>query len=414
MPTKPQSPGPNTTTPTSRKAKTPKQDEGRAGGKAGSDGGIVLLKEQGGVKMSPAVAGKTSVPPPVKDAPATPQAQTGPNRQRRRPRKLNKEPTSQDDTKESSPAALVATPSGEGVPAAATAELEALKSRVRGLEAKVEELYKGGGDSRNRSPRRRGKSRKGSSQQVPTASAAEPAKVEEVEDEAEEELVRLEDELEVARRDLELYRPKNRPKSKRTKSEETEYIEEIPRERVGVEDKAELPDRQVTLSGSYRIPLPSNVSMDDVKTIQSGVSAAQNVARGFLEQRRARQAMQEPTPPAPKAKKAPTSTAVAKASETEGKQSWGEWFGGYSVAVSRAVKNIEAEAALENQRAGSSGSSTKKAPQSAKAAGTTSTKGASSTKPKANPKTAGKAAPRPSMKSRAATLSNEQVEGLMN
>jgi hypothetical protein len=240
------------------------------------------------------------------------------------------------------------------------------------------------------------------------------ARVEEVEDEAEEELVRLEDELEVARRDLELYRPRNRPKGKRTKSEETEYIEEIPRGGVSVEDTATMGDRQVTLSGSYRIPLPSTVNMDDVKTIQSGVSAAQNVARSFLEQRRARQAMQEPNAPAPKAKKAPTSTAVARPSDNEGKQSWGEWFGGYSVAVSRAVKNIEAETALESQRAGSAGTGTRKPPQSAKTAGAASSKGASSAKPKASTKAPGKATPRPPMKSRAATLSNEQVEGLMN
>ena len=42
---------------------------------------------------------------------------------------------------------------------AAASELEALKSRVRGLEARVEELYKSHGErgSSARSPRRRGK-----------------------------------------------------------------------------------------------------------------------------------------------------------------------------------------------------------------------------------------------------------------
>jgi hypothetical protein len=40
-----------------------------------------------------------------------------------------------------------------------------------------------------------------------------------------------------------------------------------------------------------------------------------------------------------------------------GKKSWGEWFGGYSVAISRAVKNIEAEAAIESQRVGATSAS---------------------------------------------------------
>lgn len=365
------------------------------------------VKSEGKMSSAPAKAG-TSLPP-VKDAANAASSSnanpTGPNRQRRRPRKLNKEPAPQNENS-NIPAAGI-----DVVPPAATAELEALKSRVRGLEAKVEELYKASGETRGgRSPRRRGKGRKGSGQQVPTSTILESGNVEEIEDEADEELVRLEGELEVARRDLESYHPRPRPRTKRSASGETEYIEEIPRDGIGgAEDTADTGDRQVTLTGSYRIPLPSSVSMEDVKNIQSGVSAAQNVAKSFLEQRRARQAMESPQPPrtatpTPKAKQpSSSSTAVAKAKE-DGTQTWSEWFGGYSMAISRAVKNIEAEAAIESQKRPAPASRMKSAP-AAKSAPATG-------KPKASAGTA--KSQRPTMKSRTGNLSSEQVHGLMS
>jgi flagellar motility protein MotE (MotC chaperone) len=224
--------------------------------------------------MSPALA-KAPTPPTQAKAASTAApapAATGPNRQRRRPRKLNKDTeTEVKAATPSSAAAAAAAPAAnakETVLPASTQEIEALKSRVRGLEAKVEELYKEGVDRRDKSPRRRGKARKDSSQQqVPTLSTPEPSsKVVEVEDEADEELGRLEDELEVARRDLESFQPRSaRPRGKRTTSGDTEYIEEIPRGNVGeVEDTVDTGDRQVTLTGSYRIPLPSTHSLAHV------------------------------------------------------------------------------------------------------------------------------------------------------
>jgi hypothetical protein len=173
-------------------------------------------------------------------------------------------------------------------------------------------------------------------------------------------------------------------------------VEEIPREAPGVSVGS---DRQVTLSGSYRIPLPASLNPEDVKTIQSGVSAAQNVARSFLDQRRANQAMKQAQtdagpPPTSRSSKAKASSKAAPAQSTEisatadtgGKQSWGEWIGGYSMAISRAVKSIEHEAAMEAQTRVSS------TPRS--------TAGGGATKKK-----------RPSAKT---TLSGEQVQGLMS
>ncbi|USP82023.1 hypothetical protein yc1106_09297 [Curvularia clavata] len=426
MVSKSSSPGPNATpaTPTkqtrSRKGSTPNQVEQ---GRAGSAGGVVLPKKT--VAKAPASSEKkasaTIAANPATDDAAT----TGAKTPRKRPRKLNKEPTSTPTDKANSP-----TSSKIPNESLSNAELEALKARVRELEAKMEELYKTRGivDSRaGRSPRRRGKGRKASStEQVPQVKATESTadttgpriqeivdNKEEEEEEADEELVRLEGELEVARQDLEHYRPRMR----RTRSTETDYVEEIPR----TPSRAAGGERQVTLSGSYRIPIPSSVNLEDVQTIKSGVSAAQNLARSFLEQRRAAAAAaraqstaaaqdaQSSSSSRPSTTKVPPSKTRAKRNtnpntevavdNTETKQSWGDWIGGYSLAISRAVSKIEHEAAVEAQMAGGSGSG-----------------GSRSARPQGNrrmsvPTSKKMAGKRPAAKP---TLSAEQVHGLMS
>jgi len=418
MSTKPQTTGPNPTTATaakqarSRKAANP---DASNTGRAGSAGGVVLEKEATKKPSTTTTATATApkaTPSQPKDAPP-----------KRKPRKLNKEPTPTSNAPE------------KGL-STDNAELEALKSRVRGLEAKVEELYKstptsGSGVAAPRSPRRRGKGRKTSSSTT-TATLSNLAGKRDKEgqqqqqqqqqdtavddeEEADEELDRLESELEVARQDLALYHPggggtgqaTGRPRARRSGSEDADDVEEVPRERPGVQVGS---DRQVTLSGSYRIPLPATLNPEDVKTIQSGVTAAQNVARSFLDQRRASQALrnaQADAGPPPSAKasaganpnvsaKTRAPRAAAQGVETAaqetgaGKQSWGEWIGGYSMAISRAVKNIEHEAAMEAQKPGQTRGATRSK------AGT----GAAATRKK-----------RPAAKT---TLSGEQVEGLMS
>ncbi|KAH6858011.1 hypothetical protein B0T12DRAFT_483359 [Alternaria alternata] len=347
MAVKPSSPEPNATPATpikqarSRKAATPSQSEQ---GRAGSAGGVVLPKDSS-AKVSASSSKKAVVAPSTDEVTAA-----ASKTQKKKPRKLNKEPTSTPaDTAKS------AATNKSDVPS--SSELEALKSRVRGLEAKVEELYKAGAipDSRpGRSPRRRGKGRKASSSaQVPTLNTTvndSNARVQELDDddeeeEADEELVRLEGELEVARQDLEHYHPSTRG----GRSGGAEYVEEINRGSSGTSAGA---DRQVTLSGSYRIPIPANVNLEDVKTIKSGVSAAQNVARSFLEQRRAAAALRaennvSSSPqsnakttkvPAskmssgttPKPKRSMSSSMEVAVDNSDGKQSWSEWIGGYT------------------------------------------------------------------------------------
>ncbi|CAG5182836.1 uncharacterized protein ALTATR162_LOCUS10359 [Alternaria atra] len=418
MAAKPSSPGPNATPATpvkqtrSRKATTPSQTEQ---GRAGSAGGVVLPKEPS-AKVPASSTKKAAVAPSTDDVTAA-AAKTP----KKKPRKLNKEPTSTStDTAKSTATNKIQA----DVPS--PSELESLKSRVRGLEAKVEELYKAGAipDSRpGRSPRRRGKGRKSSSAaQVPTLNTTandSNARVQEVDDddeeeEADEELVRLEGELEVARQDLEHFHPRTRGAT----SGGTEYVEEIDR---GASGTSAGTDRQVTLSGSYRIPIPANVNLEDVKTIKSGVSAAQNVARSFLEQRRAAAALRadnNASSPQHQSNAKTTKVSASKSSSaatskpkrsmssnmevavdnSDGKQSWSEWIGGYSMAITRAVSKIEHEAAVEAQRSGGSGSTSANRPAA----------GGRRTSAPTSKKVAGK---RPAAKT---TLSGEQVHGLMS
>jgi hypothetical protein len=338
MASKTSSPGLNTTTTPapkasrSRKAANLTPDAGRAG----SAGGILLDK--------PKVAKPTKTSP----VPKVPSTQDTTATPRRKPRKLNKDPT---------PAPTA--PVKDALPTPEPTEIEALKSRVRGLEAKVEELYKSGSLERpGRSPRRRGKGRKSSAAQgVPTLTSAAKASVaddndddddvEEIirsDDPGVQELVQLEGELEVARRDLDAFRPLD---------DGDEDVEEIQRDSTAGGSGGG--NRHVTLSGSYRIPLPSSVSVSDVKNIQSGVSAAQNVARSFLEQRRAanasvKGAASSSTTPARPAPKSVSSSLTVTTQDDGDKKSWSEWIGGYSVAISRAVGKIEHEAAVESGR----------------------------------------------------------------
>lgn len=258
---------------------------------------------------------QTEPSPKDPNAPAT----TGPNR-KRRPRKLNKDRPA-DGAAGSGPS-NAANNEGEG---AVNHELEALKSRVRGLEAKVEELYK---TSPGRSPRRRGKGRKGSNQAQPAD--PKPANAADAADEAE--LQRLEGELASARQDLATASRPSRQRPARTASGGDD-VEEVPRLN-GPAVEGDKDGKAVTLSGSYRIPLPASVSMSDVRNIQSGIASAHAVARGFLDARRA---------------DAPRSPPRRNSAGGEGGQgqSWSEWFGAYSMSISRAVKNIEADAALE-------------------------------------------------------------------
>ncbi|KAF2851552.1 hypothetical protein T440DRAFT_467803, partial [Plenodomus tracheiphilus IPT5] len=349
------------------------QKPGKAG--AGVSEGVGAGKEsvkKSLVSTAPSPAGTAALAKLVSER------STSDPKPRRKPRKLKKngplDPTSDTASISSVPADTTQDPA---------AELDALKSRVRGLEAKVEELYSNTSTrpQSSRSPRRRGKGRKVSSlTQAPTLNTlpgmskdqAANRRNEVKEEEADEELVRLEGELEVARQDLDSYPYRSYPHRTASQDSDQNDIEEIPRD--SGERTMMQGNKQVTLSGSYRIPIPTNVSMDDVKNIKSGVSAAQNVAKTFLEQRRAAAALRAEQSAASSSSKTTTATTTARHSasgssstraesggamgrdicvgegNSEDKQSWGDWIGGYSLAITRAVKSIEHEAAMESRR----------------------------------------------------------------
>lgn len=184
---------------------------------------------------------------------------------KRKPRKLQRAPASQPQ-----PGSVRSTDTQ-----LLNTEIETLKGRIRGLELQVEELYNHAtpppapapapapSSATPKQPRRRGRGRNGP---VPPRSAAE--------------LERLEAQLAASEKELAGLR--SRAAGKQTVDDD---VEEVPRtDSTG--DDLQGQQRQVTLAGSYRIPLPATVSMDDVRTIQSGINSANNVVKGIMETRR--------------------------------------------------------------------------------------------------------------------------------
>lgn len=154
-------------------------------------------------------------------------------------------------------------------------------------------------------------------------------------------------ELEGARRDLAAFR---------SSEDDDNDVEEIPRNDGVRNENKNSTGKHVTLSGSYRIPLPSSISPADISHIQSGVTAAQNVARSILENRRSPNT-NTPTSSG-NGKQRPSPKSVSSSLEIEerglegGRKSWSEWIGGYSVAITRAVGKMEYEAGVESREGG--------------------------------------------------------------
>jgi hypothetical protein len=221
-------------------------------------------RQNSGVPLPPDVIAEQTAPPNSSDG-------IGGQGRKRKPRKLGR-PTG------ATAADGVGTPSGN--PSALNQEVEALKSKVNQLEGQVEELYNRAGSANlaaTKSPRRRGRGR-----------GPPPP-------ESLEELQKLEVELAETQRELAALRlkreavgtgtPSQRPGGLSRRASVDDDVEEIPRiSGPGVESASQ--GKSVTLTGSYRIPLPSSVSMEDVKSIQSGINSANNIAKGLMESHR--------------------------------------------------------------------------------------------------------------------------------
>lgn len=280
--------------------------------------------------------------------------QPDPPQSRRKPRKLNQK-RSTNTAEESQPAPLY---SKEASPEPVNNEIEALKGRVRELEGQVRELYERPQSFTGRSPRRRGKGRKGSQDALGIPG---------------EELTKLQEELVTAQNDLATLRAKaaTTPKPESARSDQArmgtppptstaqkpdaaprkrwrkkrqpvsvpisdDEVEDVPRSDIpGVEEvDAGAPNKAVTLSGNYKIKLPDNLNMRDVRAIQDGVTSVSNVARTIAANRASAAANRAP-----------------QAAEADGEgrgKSWGQWFGSYSQSIARLMHNVEADAAMES------------------------------------------------------------------
>lgn len=222
---------------------------------------------------------------------------------RRRPKKLHRTP----DQASSNPKPPLEVRTSIIPPPAVNNELEALKGRVESIEAQLHELLQ-------RTPpklsRRRQRQRKSGEL--------------EVQDESHEELQRLEDELRSARKELENIRTRSVARS-RTRSdtasaeEEINDVEEIPR---NSEPLSSPTQRVITMSGSYRLPIPFTASESEVRSVQAGISSAQHLARQFLDA--------NPLYNSVSAERAFGSRTTV----TRTGPSCSEWYGGYSMSLS--------------------------------------------------------------------------------
>lgn len=233
---------------------------------------------------------------------------------RRRPKKLN----SASDKSTSVPSSGLVASNSVRIEPTVTPEIEALKTRVEGIESQLRELLQ-------RAPpklsRRRQRQRK----------PGEP----EARDEPPEELVRLEDELRSARRELEHLRRRSSSRSDQASAiaDEEDEVEEIPRTSaptVAPIVPSGPVSRAVTFSGSYRLPIPFSASEAELQSIQAGIASAQRLACKFLEAN-------------PLYDSVSTERAfVSRNTVTRSGETWSEWYGGYNMSVSRPAKTIAA------------------------------------------------------------------------
>ncbi len=210
---------------------------------------------------------------------------------RRRPRKLNQPPKSLPsgaEVKDSSSQSAVQTPTAEP---SLQREISSLESRVQSLEGQVSELYQRPRPSStgSRSSRRRGRGG-GKAQNAANDSAnngdpqntpAPEANV--VQTRQRPKAIRAGSDSRISYESTITVR-----ETSATPVDEADEEEEVPRvHSPTVETRGADAQRALTLSGNYKIPLPSGISLDDVRNIQSGISSANSLARTLLESRRA-------------------------------------------------------------------------------------------------------------------------------
>jgi len=203
-------------------------------------------------------------------SPSAPTEQTpAGNSRRRRPRKLNRGASQPggDAKKEAQQEADVKT------------EIDILKTRMRDIESQLIEILAKVGEERKTPRRRMRAGKKGIASAVDT----------EGEDVQVKELERLEKSLGETRRQLAVLRRHSAPQRPQSSTPSATEVDESDVEEIHRTDgprvtRPHAPKRAVTLSGSYRIPIPSTVSDDDLKAVQRGLSGVQSIARNIATQ----------------------------------------------------------------------------------------------------------------------------------
>lgn len=241
---------------------------------------------------------------------------------RRRPKKLAGQVKEKEISPDSQNPPDRTTTADKAVPSHAvmSIEVEELKSKVREIEAQVQEiLLRPQGPTKSARRRLRNQKLRGHKQDEEKQAEANE-NVQAAGSEARVELERLQKELAEAQNELACLRAK---RSTVIKEEEGD-VEDIPRlEEPSLEAGRLRPlSRSVTLSGNYKIPIPIDVSFADLDAIGKGIRTAQSIARSVLDAHKDR-------------------PLVERAARDQSSESWSEWLGGYSVSIARAVNNLQ-------------------------------------------------------------------------
>lgn len=240
-----------------------------------------------GVALPSPSATKTGGPADQQPNPNSPDTAAS---RRRRPRKLNRPPNAlpsgaevKDTSSQNADQAPTAEPSLQK-------EISSLESRVQSLEGQVSELYQRPRPTStgSRSSRRRGRGG-GKAQNAANDSSnsgdaqTAPPEANVVQTMQKPKAIRSGSDSRISYDSTIIVR-----ETSATPVEEADEEEEVPRvysPTVETKGSADA-QRALTLSGNYKIPLPSGISLDDVRNIQSGISSANSLARTFLEARR--------------------------------------------------------------------------------------------------------------------------------
>ncbi|KAE9993020.1 hypothetical protein EG327_006802 [Venturia inaequalis] len=135
-----------------------------------------------------------------------------------------------------------------------------------------------------------------------------------------------------------------------------EEMEIVPRSTAPAVGELPEQNRSVALKGSYKIPLPSNLSTDDVRAVQSGLAAASTVAREIATAMRGgrlrkdsavNEAGQDKRGTA--STKSTTITNVDLHEDVSSPRSWTSLLNSCTKLVSNAANAIEMEAAAPNE-----------------------------------------------------------------